>query len=158
MQVSPVARIPDMVPHSVPQILINREPLPHLRFNAELLGSCDEILEELSARLGWNISPRTYTPARACECISFSISAVAFTTSTIATRVTPLAATINHPWPPPFCHDPWPGTTRGHHPFATLVTILGHHPWPPPLAWKARPWQTFGLLWLTTGEFRFDRL
>lgn len=48
-----------MVPASVPQILINREPLPHLEFNAELLGNCDAILEELSARLGWTISPAT---------------------------------------------------------------------------------------------------
>eukprot|EP00038_Savillea_parva_P025404 m.47534 g.47534 ORF g.47534 m.47534 type:complete len:798 (+) comp6895_c0_seq1:3-2396(+) len=59
LKVSPVARIPDMIPTEVPQILINREPLPHLRFNAELLGNCDEILEELSIRLGWTISPRT---------------------------------------------------------------------------------------------------
>jgi hypothetical protein len=59
LQVSPVARIPDMIPPQVPQILINREPLPHLRFNAELLGNCDEILEELSVRLGWTISSAT---------------------------------------------------------------------------------------------------
>jgi len=59
LKVSPVARIPDMIPPEVPQILINREPLPHLKFNAELLGNCDEILEEISARLGWTISPAT---------------------------------------------------------------------------------------------------
>ncbi|EDQ92368.1 uncharacterized protein MONBRDRAFT_1942, partial [Monosiga brevicollis MX1] len=41
LQVQPVSRIPDVVDDSVPQILINREPLRHAEFSAELLGSCD---------------------------------------------------------------------------------------------------------------------
>ena len=48
LKVSPVARIPEMVEPDVPQILINREPLPHMDFNAELLGNCDSILQ-----VGW---------------------------------------------------------------------------------------------------------
>lgn len=36
----------------MPQILINREPLPHLHFDIELLGDCDVIINELSQRLG----------------------------------------------------------------------------------------------------------
>lgn len=55
LKVSPVAKIPHMVRHDIPQILINREPLPHLHFSAELLGNCDEILMELAARLQWDI-------------------------------------------------------------------------------------------------------
>lgn len=36
----------------MPQILINREPLPHLHFDIELLGDCDVVINELSQRLG----------------------------------------------------------------------------------------------------------
>lgn len=36
----------------MPQILINREPLPHLHFDVELLGDCDVIINELCHRLG----------------------------------------------------------------------------------------------------------
>lgn len=52
MKVRPVAMIPNIVPAAVPQILINREPLPHLNFDVELLGNCDEIVEHLVTRLG----------------------------------------------------------------------------------------------------------
>lgn len=38
----------------MPQILINREPLPHLHFDIELLGDCDVIINELCQRLGEN--------------------------------------------------------------------------------------------------------
>ena len=37
------------------QILINREPLPHLNFDVELLGDCDVIVSELCSRLGWTL-------------------------------------------------------------------------------------------------------
>jgi len=43
---------PDSIPHDVPQILINREQLPHLNFDVELLGDCDVIVNELCHRLG----------------------------------------------------------------------------------------------------------
>ena len=45
---------PDAIPHNVPQILINREPLPKhmLNFDVELLGNCDDIVSELCKRLG----------------------------------------------------------------------------------------------------------
>ena len=36
----------------MPQILINREPLPHLNFDIELLGDCDVIINEILHRLG----------------------------------------------------------------------------------------------------------
>eukprot|EP00127_Corallochytrium_limacisporum_P003810 Clim_evm24s153 gene=Clim_evmTU24s153 len=54
LKVQPVASIPSTVPHDVPQILINREPLPHKVFDIELLGNCDTIIKELVAQLGWN--------------------------------------------------------------------------------------------------------
>lgn len=52
LKVKPVALIPTSIPKSVPQILINREPLDHFEFDIELLGNCDEIIQELCLRLG----------------------------------------------------------------------------------------------------------
>ena len=57
---------PDSLPPSVPQILINREPLRHLTFDVELLGDCDVIIKELCLRLGddWSASCTSHEPAR----------------------------------------------------------------------------------------------
>jgi hypothetical protein len=52
LRVRPVSLIPGMVPSEVPQILINRESLPHCRFDVELLGNCDSILTHLASLLG----------------------------------------------------------------------------------------------------------
>ena len=50
LKVRPVALIPSSIPETVPQILINREPLNHLTFDVELLGDCDVIVRQLSER------------------------------------------------------------------------------------------------------------
>lgn len=47
LKVRPVALIPSSLPAHVPQILINREPLPHCYFDVELLGDCDVIINHL---------------------------------------------------------------------------------------------------------------
>ncbi|XP_065559079.1 NAD-dependent protein deacetylase sirtuin-1-like [Artemia franciscana] len=52
LKVQPVAFIPTAVPPSVPQILINREPLRHMTFDVELLGDCDVIVNTLCHMLG----------------------------------------------------------------------------------------------------------
>lgn len=52
LKVKPVALIPRSVPAEVPQILINKEPLDHMGFDIELLGNCDDIIQELCLRLG----------------------------------------------------------------------------------------------------------
>ncbi|CAL8358053.1 unnamed protein product [Boreogadus saida] len=57
LKVRPVALIPNSIPHDVPQILINREQLPHLNFDVELLGDCDVIVNELCHRLGGDFEP-----------------------------------------------------------------------------------------------------
>lgn len=56
LKVRPVALIPNSIPAHVPQILINREPLPHLRFDVELLGDGDVIVNQLCHLLedGWS--------------------------------------------------------------------------------------------------------
>jgi len=35
------------IPSDVPQILINREPLPHFSFDVELLGDSDVIINQI---------------------------------------------------------------------------------------------------------------
>lgn len=52
LKVRPVALIPRTVAPKIPQILINREPLDHMFFDIELLGDCDQIIQELCLRLG----------------------------------------------------------------------------------------------------------
>lgn len=47
LKVRPVALIPSSLPAHVPQILINREPLPHCHFDVELMGDCDVIINHL---------------------------------------------------------------------------------------------------------------
>ena len=53
LKVRPVALIPSSVPKDIPQVLINREPLPHIAADVELLGDCDVIVDQLCRRLGW---------------------------------------------------------------------------------------------------------
>ncbi|KAJ8417957.1 hypothetical protein AAFF_G00136660 [Aldrovandia affinis] len=67
LKVRPVALIPSSIPHEVPQILINREQLPHLNFDVELLGDCDVIVNELCHRLGGDYKRLCYNPLRLSE-------------------------------------------------------------------------------------------
>ena len=52
LKVRPVALIPSSINPDVPQILINREPLPHLKPDVELLGDCDGIINQICHMLG----------------------------------------------------------------------------------------------------------
>lgn len=51
----------------MPQILINREQLPHLNFDVELLGDCDVIINELCHRLGGDFEQLCYNTLRLSE-------------------------------------------------------------------------------------------
>lgn len=51
LKVKPVSLVSELLPSHVPQILINRERLPHKTFDIELLGNCDVIINELCLRL-----------------------------------------------------------------------------------------------------------
>jgi hypothetical protein len=51
-----------MVPPEVPQILINRESLPHCRFDVELLGNCDSIIAQLSNMMGADFGDLAQVP------------------------------------------------------------------------------------------------
>ncbi|XP_026851349.2 NAD-dependent protein deacetylase sirtuin-1 isoform X2 [Electrophorus electricus] len=67
LKVRPVALIPSSVPHEVPQVLINREPLPHLNFDVELLGDCDVIVNELCHLLGGDFEQLCYNSSPLSE-------------------------------------------------------------------------------------------
>ena len=70
------------LPASIPQVLINREPLPHQTFDIELLGDCDVIVDELARRLDWSNGLSTTAPLRQIGLFS------------------PLSCS---PYPPPLC-------------------------------------------------------
>ncbi|XP_076021718.1 NAD-dependent protein deacetylase sirtuin-1 isoform X2 [Genypterus blacodes] len=67
LKVRPVALIPNSIPHEVPQVLINREQLPHLNFDVELLGDCDVIVNELCHRLAGDFEQLCFNTARLAE-------------------------------------------------------------------------------------------
>uniref|UniRef100_A0A1A8EKQ6 protein acetyllysine N-acetyltransferase n=1 Tax=Nothobranchius korthausae TaxID=1143690 RepID=A0A1A8EKQ6_9TELE len=67
LKVRPVALIPNSIPHEVPQVLINREPLPHLNFDVELLGDCDGIINELCHRLSGDFEQLCFNTLRLNE-------------------------------------------------------------------------------------------
>lgn len=50
-KVKPVSLVSELLPAHIPQILINRERLPHKSFDIELLGNCDVIVSQLCLRL-----------------------------------------------------------------------------------------------------------
>ncbi|KAI9266056.1 DHS-like NAD/FAD-binding domain-containing protein [Sporodiniella umbellata] len=55
LKVSPVSEIMQQIPHSIPQILINRTPITHMTFDIQLLGDCDVIVPELCRMLKWDL-------------------------------------------------------------------------------------------------------
>ncbi|KAG5729043.1 hypothetical protein E4T56_gene4234, partial [Termitomyces sp. T112] len=57
LKVSPVAEILSHLPHSVPQILINKTPIRHINPDIVLLGNADDIVQYLCDALGWELPP-----------------------------------------------------------------------------------------------------
>ncbi|KAF7309793.1 Deacetylase sirtuin-type domain-containing protein [Mycena indigotica] len=55
LKVAPVADILAHLPHSVPQILINKTPIRHINPDIVLLGDADDIILHLCSRLGWEL-------------------------------------------------------------------------------------------------------
>ncbi|PBK65883.1 SIR2-domain-containing protein [Armillaria solidipes] len=67
LKVSPVADLLSHIPHSVPQILINKTPIKHINPDIVLLGNADTIINHLCSELDWELppllpTPRTLTP------------------------------------------------------------------------------------------------
>lgn len=63
--------VADLLPHTVPQILINRESLRSTEFDVELLGDGDVIVSELCRRLGsdWLDSSETHEVSLSQVCV-----------------------------------------------------------------------------------------
>ncbi|KAG9223893.1 hypothetical protein CCMSSC00406_0004491 [Pleurotus cornucopiae] len=57
LKVAPVADILYHLPHSVPQILINKTPIKHINPDVILLGDADAIVHHICQKLGWDLSP-----------------------------------------------------------------------------------------------------
>lgn len=57
LKVSPVAELLSHLPHSVPQILINKTPVTHINPDIILLGNADEIVQYLCNELRWELPP-----------------------------------------------------------------------------------------------------
>ncbi|KAH9074869.1 SIR2-domain-containing protein [Lactarius deliciosus] len=55
LKVAPVSDIITHMPHSVPQILINKTPVTHINPDIILLGDADSIIEHLCEMLGWSL-------------------------------------------------------------------------------------------------------
>ncbi|KAG8688149.1 NAD-dependent histone deacetylase sir2 [Ceratobasidium sp. 395] len=59
LKVAPVSEILTHVPHSVPQVLINKTPVTHVSPDVVLLGDADRVVEYLCERLGWTLPAAT---------------------------------------------------------------------------------------------------
>ncbi|CAM9302161.1 unnamed protein product [Ectocarpus sp. 12 AP-2014] len=62
LKVQPVSRILQFIPPHVPQVLVNRELIRPPRrisdgFDLHLLGDCDDVIQHLCDRLGWELPP-----------------------------------------------------------------------------------------------------
>ncbi|KAG7093502.1 hypothetical protein E1B28_007177 [Marasmius oreades] len=62
LKVAPVADILSHLPHSVPQILINKTPIRHINPDIVLLGNADDIVINLCEQLGWELPPPDPAP------------------------------------------------------------------------------------------------
>ncbi|KAK0238551.1 DHS-like NAD/FAD-binding domain-containing protein [Armillaria nabsnona] len=62
LKVSPVADLLSHIPHSVPQILINKTPIKHINPDIVLLGNADTIINHLCSELDWELPPLLATP------------------------------------------------------------------------------------------------
>lgn len=61
LKVSPVAEILSHLPHSIPQILINKTPIRHINPDIVLLGNADDIVLYLCHQLDWQLPPPSET-------------------------------------------------------------------------------------------------
>ncbi|KAJ1994612.1 NAD-dependent histone deacetylase sir2 [Coemansia spiralis] len=55
LKVAPVSDIMGNLPHTVPQIVINKTPILHFNFDVQLLGNADDIVAYLAERCGWDL-------------------------------------------------------------------------------------------------------
>ncbi|KAI8988052.1 DHS-like NAD/FAD-binding domain-containing protein [Mycotypha africana] len=74
LKVSPVSEIMSQMPHSVPQILVNRTPITHMTFDIQLLGDSDVIVPELCRMLKWDLKHPKLPGGSALSTESYKLS------------------------------------------------------------------------------------
>lgn len=55
LKVAPVSEMPHHIPHRIPHIWINRDPINHIEFDIQLLGDADTVVHELCRKAGWKL-------------------------------------------------------------------------------------------------------
>jgi len=55
LNVAPVSDVVSHLPHSIPQILINKTPVKHMNPDIIMLGNADDIVRHLCHQLGWDL-------------------------------------------------------------------------------------------------------
>ncbi|KAF8513003.1 SIR2-domain-containing protein, partial [Hysterangium stoloniferum] len=61
LKVTPVSEILSHIPHSVPQVLINKTPIKHMNADVVLLGNADSVIDYLCTEAlgpGWELPPK----------------------------------------------------------------------------------------------------
>ncbi|KAK3051591.1 NAD-dependent histone deacetylase sir2 [Extremus antarcticus] len=56
LKVAPVSEMPNYLPKDIPHIYISRDPVEHVNFDIQLLGSCDDVVVDLCRRAGWELT------------------------------------------------------------------------------------------------------
>ncbi|KAI0285261.1 DHS-like NAD/FAD-binding domain-containing protein [Russula brevipes] len=93
LKVAPVSDIIAHMPHSVPQILINKTPVTHINPDIILLGDADSIIEHLCETLGW-----TLPPAKAGQYLSGELSTLVKRRSQESISPSPKRVADSHVW------------------------------------------------------------
>ena len=56
LKVAPVSELIGIIPPSVPQLYISKNPVHHIQFDVDMLGPCDQIIENLCRNCEWDLS------------------------------------------------------------------------------------------------------
>ncbi|CAR22163.1 NAD-dependent histone deacetylase SIR2 [Lachancea thermotolerans CBS 6340] len=67
LKVAPVSEIVNMIPASVPQVLINKDPVRHAEFDLSLLGFCDDVAALVTQKCGWSMPHSSWDDLKTTE-------------------------------------------------------------------------------------------
>ncbi|KAG0685678.1 NAD-dependent histone deacetylase sir2 [Kluyveromyces marxianus] len=70
LKVAPVSEIVNMIPASVPQVLINKDPVKHAEFDLSLLGLCDDVAALVAQKCGWDIPHHKWNDLKSKEFVA----------------------------------------------------------------------------------------
>ena len=59
-----------MIPASVPQVLINKDPVKHAEFDLSLLGLCDDVAALVAQKCGWDIPHHKWNDLKSKEFVA----------------------------------------------------------------------------------------